>query len=62
MTTEQRIKTELAASAAAAASGNTEAADRHWRNYVRLLELKMGRTGSAERLTPAPKRDIDQPK
>lgn len=57
MNVEQRIKSELAASAAAATSGNTDAADQHWRTYVGLLELQMGRTGSVERLTPAVHRD-----
>lgn len=52
---ELRIKTEFAAAAAAAASGHVEAADQHWRTYVGLLELKMGRIGSIERLTPDPR-------
>lgn len=50
MTSE--LQSELAASAAAAAAGNIDAADRHWRTYIGMLELKMGRTGSVERLTP----------
>lgn len=47
----------LAASNAAAAAGNKQAADEHWRHFVGLLEFQMGRTGSPERLTPPPKRE-----
>ncbi len=40
---QQRIVAALAA-----------AADRHWREYIGLLEVSMGRTGSVDRLTPEP--------
>jgi len=57
MNTELQIKTELAAAQAAATSGRIDEANQHWKTYIGLLELQMGRTGSIERLTFRPNRE-----
>lgn len=57
MTTDQEIKTELAAALHFAGRGNIDAANQHWKTYIGLLELQMGRTGSIEHLTFKPSRE-----
>ncbi len=54
----QQIKTEFAAAMAAATSGNIDAANQHWKTFVGLLELQMGRTGSIEHLTATQQPEI----
>lgn len=49
------INQTLRASQAAAKAGNVDQADAEWRRFIGLLEFSMKRTGSPERLTPAPK-------
>lgn len=51
------IEATLAASRVAAAAGNKQLADDHWRHFIGLIEFQMGRTGSPERLTPSPKKE-----
>lgn len=50
-----RIKQKLVASLRAMNEGNEALSDMYWREYIGLVELSMGRTGSVERLTPDPK-------
>lgn len=49
-----KIKTALVATIDARKAGDEPAADRHWREYVGLIELSMGRVNSSARLTPNP--------
>lgn len=56
------IEQALKDSHRAAAAGDQDKAGAHWRRFVGLLEAGMGRTGSAEHLTPAMKHGAGQPK
>jgi len=51
---QQRINAALATFKAAHRRNDLAAADRHWRELIGLVEVQMGRTSSAEKLTMTP--------
>lgn len=59
---QTRIRTALRATRAADKAGDAVAADIWWRECVGLMEMSMGRTGSAAHLTLEPKREERLPK
>ena len=51
---QARVEAAFKACEAARARNDLVAADRHWHDVVGLLEVQMGRTSSAEKLTMTP--------
>jgi len=51
---QARIKASQFACDAARARNDLVAADKHWKQLIGLLEVQMGRTSTAEKLTMTP--------